>query len=212
MAAKIILSSEPDQPDQPHSPTFSDRILLLDQETVTVSRANSEVKPETGNAVFDCQVETDKTYCGKEKCIIARLKINFADGTEFPEGAVNDKFFITQADICGQGQSKQVQFHHQEDNIEDKVDQLENINAQKIGKENEILKQTVANLEKKLKRKQNENINLLENIAKFSEDKLHRVSSGENDTHIQMKKEITELTNLVEKDKEDTKVSLYLSL
>ena len=60
--------------------------------------------------------------------------------------------------------------------MEEKVDQLEKIISQNFGKEQEMLKETIATLEKKLKRKQNENNNLLENIAKISEDELHRVS------------------------------------
>eukprot|EP00092_Neocalanus_flemingeri_P011053 GFUD01011901.1.p1 GENE.GFUD01011901.1~~GFUD01011901.1.p1 ORF type:complete len:835 (-),score=288.99 GFUD01011901.1:58-2562(-) len=227
MTSKIILSS------QPGSANFSDRVLLLDPETVTVSRSSTDEKPETDNAVFDCrvlskaqavfslvdekfylkdtgssngtfinnfrlsqagkqseetqiysqdiirfgsQVETDKTYGGKAKCIVARIQIYFADGTEFVERAVNDKFFRCKEDICGQERYKQVKSHHQAVNIEDKVDQLEHIIEEKFGKENEMLKETVANLEKKLRRKQNENVNLLENIAKVTEDELHRVS------------------------------------
>ena len=45
-----------------------------------------------------------------------------------------------------------------------------------IGKEKDGMKDTVANLEKRLKRKQNENQNLLENISKISEDELQRVA------------------------------------
>ena len=72
--------------------------------------------------------------------------------------------------------TKQVTFSHPDVNIEDKVEQLENLITHKFGKEQEVLRETIANLEKKLKRKQNENQNLLENIAKISEDELHRVA------------------------------------
>ena len=50
MTAKIILTS------QPSSAKFTDRVLLLDQETVKVSRSTTEEKPDTYNAVFDCRV------------------------------------------------------------------------------------------------------------------------------------------------------------
>ena len=53
---------------------------------------------------------------------------------------------------------------------------MEKMITHKFGKEQEVLKETIANLEKKLKRKQNENQNLFENIAKISEDELHRVA------------------------------------
>ena len=75
-----------------------------------------------------------------------------------------------------QERTKQVTFSHPEVNIEDKVEQLEKMITHKFGKEQEVLKETIANLEKKLKRKQNENQNLLENIAKISENELHRVT------------------------------------
>ena len=75
-----------------------------------------------------------------------------------------------------QEKTKQVTFLHPEVNIEDKIEQLEKTITHKIGKEQEVLKETIANLEKKLKRKQNENQNLMENIAKISEDELHRVA------------------------------------
>ena len=75
-----------------------------------------------------------------------------------------------------QEKTKQVTFLHPEVNIEDKVEQLEKMITDKFGKEQEALRETIANLEKKLKRKQNENQNLLENIAKISENELHRVT------------------------------------
>ena len=56
------------------------------------------------------------------------------------------------------------------------MDQLEKMITQKFGKEQDMMKETIANLEKKLKRKQNENQNLLDNISKISEDELHRVA------------------------------------
>jgi len=125
---------------------------------------------------FGSQVEKDKSSGGKAKCIVARLRIYLADGTELAERPAQDKFFRTRADIVGPEKTKQVSFAHQEMNLENKVDHLGQMITQKFGKEQEMLKQTVANLEKKLKRKQNENQNLLENITKLTEDELYRVA------------------------------------
>ena len=58
MAAKIILTS------QPSSAKFTDRVLLLDQETVKVSRSTTEEKPDTYNAVFDCRVRKMLSWAG----------------------------------------------------------------------------------------------------------------------------------------------------
>lgn len=86
------------------------------------------------------------------------------------------RFYRPRADIASKEKSKQVTFSQPEVNIEDKVDQLEKMITQKFGKEQDMMKETIANLEKKLKRKQNENQNLLDNISKISEDELHRVA------------------------------------
>ena len=40
---------------------------------------------------FGSQVETDKTNTGRAKCIVARIRIYFGDGTEVAERAANDK-------------------------------------------------------------------------------------------------------------------------
>ena len=50
MASKIILTSESG------SAKFTDRVLILEQDEVRVSRSNTEEKPDTYNAVFDCRV------------------------------------------------------------------------------------------------------------------------------------------------------------
>ena len=51
MASKIILTSEPG------SAKFTDRVLILEQNEVRVSRSSTEEKPDTYNAVFDCRVD-----------------------------------------------------------------------------------------------------------------------------------------------------------
>ena len=50
MSAKIILTSEPG------SAKFTDRVLILDQDEVRVSRSSTVEKPDSYNAVFDCRV------------------------------------------------------------------------------------------------------------------------------------------------------------
>ena len=53
---------------------------------------------------------------------------------------------------------------------------MEKIITEVLGKDQNILKETIGKLEKRLERKQSENENLLENIAKISEDEINRVA------------------------------------
>ena len=61
------------------------------------------------------------------------------------------RFYRPKADIASKEKTKQVTFSQPEVNIEDKVEQLEKMITHKFGKEQDIMKETIANLEKKLK-------------------------------------------------------------
>ena len=56
------------------------------------------------------------------------------------------------------------------------LEKLEKILTEKFTKEHESLKDSITTLEKKLKRKQNENQNLIDNIEKLTKAELNRVS------------------------------------
>ena len=51
---------------------------------------------------------------------------------------------------------------------------MEKIITEVLGEDQNILKETIGKLEKRLERKQSENENLLANIAKISEDEINR--------------------------------------
>eukprot|EP00092_Neocalanus_flemingeri_P053279 GFUD01062570.1.p1 GENE.GFUD01062570.1~~GFUD01062570.1.p1 ORF type:complete len:852 (+),score=326.90 GFUD01062570.1:43-2598(+) len=119
---------------------------------------------------FGSQV-SDRNKMVKEKCIVAKIRIYLPCGTEYKERPATDKLYRPLADIQTQEKPKQVSFALQEGLIEDKVEKLETRITERLGNsQDEFQEKKIENLEKKLKRKQNESNNLMENMGKFKEN------------------------------------------
>ena len=90
------------------------------------------------------------------------------------------RFYRPKSDFIANVSVKQVKFSDAtlpDKKIENGVlEKLENMITDKFYKEQESLKESITVLEKKLKRKQNENQNLIDNIEKLTKAELDRVS------------------------------------
>merc|ERR1712226_500076 len=146
---------------------------------------------------FGAQIESDGQ---KSKCVICKIKIYRPDGTEAPSRSISDRYYRPKSDFLSKENVKQVKFSDQSPSnglkVETSVMKLEKIITEKFEKDQQSLKESITTLEKKLRRKQNENQNLMDNIEKLTKVELDRVS------------EIYDLKEvLAERDKECVKLS-----
>merc|ERR1711915_854208 len=115
----------------------------------------------------------NKSGRGRSKCVIAKIRIYTSEGEEFTNRPPTDKFFRPSPDVAA---TKHVKFLQPEIDLEEKVNKLEKMITEKLGKENETMNEVVANLERKLRRKQNENQNLIDNIEQLSKDEVEKTA------------------------------------
>ena len=107
-----------------------------------------------------------ETYYGQVRNLV-QLKISL--------NCTHCRLYRPLADIEPQEKPKQVTFAPQEGLIENKVEKLEKRIAERLEKHQDEFQEKIDSLEKKLKRKQSEANNLMENISNFkeNEDKLN---------------------------------------
>ena len=86
------------------------------------------------------------------------------------------RFFRAKEEAIGQGNSKRVSFVDEELSIEEKVDKLEKNITHTFENGQEMMYDTIAMLENKLEKKENENQALMKNIAKIYEEEFHKLS------------------------------------
>ena len=87
------------------------------------------------------------------------------------------RLYRPKSDFIASVSVKQVKFLEQKSDVgNDVVEKLEKMITEKFMKEQETLKDNISVLEKKLRRKQNENQNLIDNIEKLTKAELDRVS------------------------------------
>ena len=86
------------------------------------------------------------------------------------------RFFRAKEEAIGQGNSKRVSFVDEELSIEEKVDKLEKMITHTFENGQEMMYGTIAMLENKLQRKENDNQTLMKTIAKIYEEELDKKS------------------------------------
>jgi len=129
---------------------------------------------------FGSEIETDDGQ--KTKCVMARIKIYTKDGAESRVRPISDRLYRPKSDFIANVTVKQVKFSSTPPILRnggtnpEPLEKLEKILTEKFTKEHESLKDSITALEKKLKRKQNENQNLIDNIEKLTKAELNRVS------------------------------------
>jgi len=112
----------------------------------------------------------NKSKMVKEKCVVAKIQIYLPCGEEYDSRPTTDKLYRQLEDIKIPEKQKQVSFAPQNELMENKVERIEKMMTTAENAIDVAEKDLVEKMEKKLKRKQNEIINLIETINKCQEN------------------------------------------
>jgi len=143
----------------------------------------------------------NKSKMVKEKCVVAKIQIYLPCGEEYDSRPTTDKLYRQLEDIKIPEKQKQVSFAPQNELMENKVERIEKMMTTAESAIDVAEKDLVGKMEKKLKRKQSEIINLIETINKCQENEKML------DNEVKSLKEL-----LAEKTKEAERLSDNLAL